>query len=97
MRFDENVPCARCGQFGAYLFDGDPLCGECYEKSGSCCPEFGADDLWQNAEKAAPHGDGGELRSFPIAGRETSELKNPECRTSGGSGSFGSKDSGLGS
>jgi hypothetical protein len=40
IRFDENAACEQCGRFGAYLFDGKLLCGECYEQHGSCCPEF---------------------------------------------------------
>lgn len=44
--FDPDTPCSGCGQFGAFVFDGALLCADCYEKRGSCCPEFGADDLW---------------------------------------------------
>lgn len=47
VRFDENAVCDRCGRFGAYEFDGQHLCADCYEQQGSCCPEFGADDLTQ--------------------------------------------------
>gem|GEM_PF-1634659 len=43
---DENAVCDRCGQFGAYHFGERTLCEECYTGSGSCCPEFGKDDLW---------------------------------------------------
>ena len=50
-RYDENATCTGCGRFGAYLFDGEQLCGECYEKRGSCCPEFGAHDLWRQVEE----------------------------------------------
>jgi hypothetical protein len=57
-RYDENATCTGCGRFGAYLFDGDQLCSECYEKRGSCCPEFGADDLWRQIEPPAPAGKG---------------------------------------
>jgi hypothetical protein len=44
--FEENFPCDRCGQFGSFKFQGASLCQNCYESCGSCCPEFGADDLW---------------------------------------------------
>src|SRR5204862_3824440 len=47
IRFDENTACERCGKFGAYEFDGARLCVDCYETRGSCCPEFGSDDLWR--------------------------------------------------
>lgn len=43
--FDENAACSTCGQFGAYVLDGEKLCAECYVKRGSCCAESGADDL----------------------------------------------------
>ena len=46
VHFNKNVPCDRCGRFGAFEFDGQRLCAECYETRGSCCPEFGVDDLW---------------------------------------------------
>jgi len=40
IRFDEEAVCEVCGRFGAYPFEGKTLCAECYEASGSCCPEF---------------------------------------------------------
>lgn len=46
VRFDESAACDTCGRFGAFRFDGGCLCADCYEKRGSCCPEFGSDDLW---------------------------------------------------
>jgi hypothetical protein len=46
VQFDEKAVCDRCGKFGAFQFDGQKLCAECYESQGSCCPEFGADDKW---------------------------------------------------
>jgi len=39
VRFEEKAACEVCGRFGAYLFEGKALCGECYEASGSCCQE----------------------------------------------------------
>jgi hypothetical protein len=50
VRFDENLACERCGRFGAYQFDGERVCAECYELRGSCCPEFGRDDFWREKE-----------------------------------------------
>lgn len=38
---NENLACDECGRFGAIDFDGRKLCPDCYEHSGSCCPEFG--------------------------------------------------------
>lgn len=46
VRLDENAVCDRCGKFGAYRLADRQLCPECYEGCGSCCPEFGKDDLW---------------------------------------------------
>ena len=40
VRFEQEAVCEMCGRFGAYLFEGKTLCAECYEASGSCCPEF---------------------------------------------------------
>jgi hypothetical protein len=42
--FNADATCAGCGRFGAYEFDGQRLCAECYEQHGSCCPEFGRDE-----------------------------------------------------
>lgn len=38
--------CDECGASGAFAFDGVTLCVRCYAEKGSCCPEFGKDDLW---------------------------------------------------
>ena len=44
---NESVVCDVCGRFGAYRISERWLCQECYTGSGSCCPEFGKDDLWE--------------------------------------------------
>jgi len=44
VRFEQEAVCEMCGRFGAYLFEGKTLCAECYEASGSCCPEFTSDE-----------------------------------------------------
>ena len=49
--FDENAACTSCGKYGAYLLDGQRLCADCYEQRGSCCREFGEDDLWRETQK----------------------------------------------
>ncbi|MGH8021824.1 MAG: hypothetical protein ACREIA_26785 [Opitutaceae bacterium] len=46
VRFEPETPCDECGRFGAYRFADRALCDECYAGRGSCCPEFGKDDLW---------------------------------------------------
>lgn len=47
VQFEENAACEVCGQFGAYPIGDRKLCQNCYQGSGSCCPEFGKDDLWR--------------------------------------------------
>ena len=44
--FDEKAGCDVCGRFGAYPLGDRMLCPDCYQAKASCCPEFGADDLW---------------------------------------------------
>ena len=44
---DDAAVCDVCGRFGAYRLGDRLLCLECYAGSGSCCPEFGKDDLWE--------------------------------------------------
>lgn len=46
---DENVVCDACGRYGAYDFCGTHLCLDCYGTRGACCPEFGAEDLTEDA------------------------------------------------
>jgi len=38
--------CEICGKAGGENFGGRIVCGECAQEMGSCCPEFGKDDLW---------------------------------------------------
>jgi hypothetical protein len=47
VKLSEAAVCDRCGKFGAFEFDGATLCQDCFQGCGSCCPEFGADDLWE--------------------------------------------------
>ena len=39
--------CERCGCYGAVVVGEHRLCLDCYSGCGSCCPEFGPDDLWE--------------------------------------------------
>lgn len=32
-----ELTCHACGKFGAYAFDGEALCADCYQARGSCC------------------------------------------------------------
>lgn len=52
VRADEKAVCDVCGKFGAFHFGDRVLCQECYVGSGSCCPEFGKDDLWPREPEA---------------------------------------------
>ena len=47
---DDDLRCERCGSFGAFDLGDTRLCEDCYRACGSCCPEFGADDLWSREE-----------------------------------------------
>ncbi len=49
-QFNASAVCDVCGRFGAFEIGAQHLCTDCYEAKGSCCPEFGADDLWVIAE-----------------------------------------------
>jgi hypothetical protein len=41
-------PCERCGSpIAEVRCGGRTLCLDCYYLAGSCCLEFGADDLWR--------------------------------------------------
>lgn len=74
VKFDERATCRRCGRFGAYLFDGARLCGDCYEQHGSCCPEFGGatDEDRSAPECRNEHAPGQSKRVNFAAGARTS-------------------------
>lgn len=46
----ETGACERCGVETDIRIDDRWLCAECYAISGSCCAEFGADDLTAEAD-----------------------------------------------
>jgi hypothetical protein len=52
LKLDEDTRCDECGRFGAFdLGEGErSLCEDCYRGWGSCCPEFGKNDLWSREE-----------------------------------------------
>lgn len=50
-QLDENAVCDNCGRSGAFVFGDHHLCIDCYQGRCSCCPEFGADDLWEPEPK----------------------------------------------
>jgi len=45
----EPLVCERCGKPNATRLGNRVFCAECYELCGSCCLEFGGDDLWKEA------------------------------------------------
>jgi hypothetical protein len=63
LQFDAEATCDRCGRFGAFVIHEEKLCAECYELRGSCCAEFGGDDLWRR--KAAGLDDGEVKENAP--------------------------------
>jgi hypothetical protein len=53
LRPEAGGPCERCGSPQAEVqCGGKTLCLDCYYLAGSCCLEFGADDLWREVEAA---------------------------------------------
>lgn len=56
----EDNRCDSCGRFGAIEVGNIYLCTDCYQERGSCCMEFGGNDLWKEKyendenEKANP-------------------------------------------
>jgi hypothetical protein len=47
--------CKFCGKPATLEFGDVQLCEECYYLAGSCCREFGADDLWREREEESAH------------------------------------------
>jgi len=45
LRADPDARCDRCGAFSPLDLGDRRLCEDCYNNCGSCCLEFGADDL----------------------------------------------------
>ncbi len=62
-QMDERVACDACGRFGAFTFGERHLCVDCYEECGSCCLEFGGDDLWSFPEEQAEPAEAGNPKS----------------------------------
>lgn len=54
--FDPEVQCDECGVFGAYGVGDNHLCADCYAGKGSCCREFGKDDLWRPEDLSTSDG-----------------------------------------
>jgi hypothetical protein len=46
----ERRTCEKCGGPDGLEVGGRWVCEACYSLSGSCCLEFGADDLWKDRE-----------------------------------------------
>lgn len=45
VHLNEQAACSFCGRYGAFEIGHQLLCPSCYEGCGSCCPEFGREDL----------------------------------------------------
>lgn len=48
---DAEHACDRCGRSDTVPCGDRWLCEECIAIAGSCCLEFGSDDLWQDAQE----------------------------------------------
>jgi hypothetical protein len=53
------MECRFCGRATEIVVGNMPICEECYERAGSCCLEFGGDDLWQQQQEEATPQDSG--------------------------------------
>lgn len=53
LKIDPDGRCDRCGGFSPLDLGDRRLCEDCYRLCGSCCPEFGADDLWPREDPTA--------------------------------------------
>jgi len=47
IKFKPETACDNCGRFGAFDLGDQHLCSDCYIECGSCCMEFGGNDLWK--------------------------------------------------
>lgn len=55
LRLDPDAACDACGEFGAFRFDGETLCADCYAGRGSCCSaEFSGRGVDDEADAPAP-------------------------------------------
>lgn len=50
LKLDDHAACDTCGRFGAFRFEGETICPECYATRGACCAEFGGSDLWRDRD-----------------------------------------------
>jgi hypothetical protein len=50
LKLEPGERCDRCGLVGAFDLGDRKLCEECYRSYGSCCLEFGGDDLTRRNE-----------------------------------------------
>jgi hypothetical protein len=48
LKADPDARCDRCGALGALDLGDRRLCEDCCAAFGSCCLEFGADNLWSD-------------------------------------------------
>jgi hypothetical protein len=46
--------CYRCGQAAIIEIGDSWYCADCYHECGSCCLEFGANDLWDKPDNIRP-------------------------------------------
>ena len=58
------MECQFCGRPTEIVLGGVPVCEECYQNAGSCCLEFGGEDLW--AAREEPKGAPGSNLEVPL-------------------------------
>ena len=63
-RPDPSLACDACGGFGAYAFEDEALCGECYTGRGACCSAEFSGTAYRTVRcapaEAAPDGPSGD-------------------------------------
>ena len=72
VNYQTEQMCAGCGRFGAYEFDGEALCSDCYQARGSCCAERDCDAPAESFETRA--NDPAALEKMPTAGDSARRL-----------------------
>lgn len=56
LKLNPELVCDNCGRFGAFDLGDQHLCTDCYMEYGSCCMEFGGNDLWKKCEEEPQSG-----------------------------------------
>ena len=61
LRLDPDAACDGCGQYGAFHFEAETLCGDCYTNRGACCSAEFSGRPPECEKTSAKTADGGEV------------------------------------